>query len=457
MEVMGSKALGKSRKLAVAVGLACVAAQGGWIHAAENEPSIEELWEIVQRQQLELEALREELEATRSETQTVEMVSLENSARLEAVADVVESGGGGGGAAWTNRTTVGGYGEMLYNHETSGADTRELDIQRFVLFVNHEFNERLRFVSETEIEHSYIADDARAPGAVELEQAYLQWDFANDHNVLGGMFLVPIGILNETHEPNTFYGVERNRVESRIIPTTYRVNGFKFAGQLGGGFSYDLGVHEGLFFESGNGGELAIRDSRQSGARAEMDALGYTGRLRYTGMPGLELGLTLHYQGDMTQDGSTRGNIGRDGVFDIFGNQVTEMDGLLTEAHVAWQSGPFGLRALWAGWDIDDSIERVANNDGSNNGLGRSEQIGYYIEPSWRLSEQFGLFARYEYTDEFAADSLGGPDNTATRRTLLGFNYWLHPNAVFKFDYQFEDDESDSDLNGFNLGIGWQF
>jgi hypothetical protein len=445
----------KSKYLASAISAICLANSSSIL--AQDAPSVEELWEIVQAQQAELERLRGELESTRSQTQTIEIQSLENSERLEVVADVMEQGGGSGGAAWTNRTTVGGYGEMLYNNETSGSSTKELDIQRFVLFVNHEFTDNLRFVSETEIEHSYIADDARAPGAVELEQAFLQWDYADNHNVLGGMYLVPIGLLNETHEPNTFYGVERNRIESRIIPTTYRVNGFKFAGQLGGGFSYDLGIHEGLFFESGNGGELNIRDSRQSGARSEMDALGYTGRVRYTGVPGLELGLALHFQDDMTQDGSTRSNIGRDGVFDIFGNQVSGIDGLLTEAHVDYRSGPFGLRALWAQWDIDSSIETVANNDGSQNGLGRSEQYGYYIEPSWRLASDFGVFARYEYTDEFAASDLGAAANTATRRTLLGFNYWLHPNAVFKFDYQFEDDESNKNLDGFNLGIGWQF
>jgi hypothetical protein len=263
--------------------------------------------------------------------------------------------------------------------------------------------------------------------------------------------------MNETHEPATFYGVERNRIESRIIPTTYRVNGVKFAGQLGRGFSYDLGIHEGLFFESGHGGELAIRDSRQNGARAEMDGLGYTGRLRYTGMPGLELGLTLHYQSDMTQDASTRGNIGRDGVFDIFGNSVDELDGLLTEAHVVYQSGPWGLRALWAEWDIDNSIASVANSDSSNNGLGREDQYGYYIEPSYRFNSDFGAFYRFERTNERAASNVGPANDSATSRSLVGVNYWLADNVVLKLDYQFEDDDKDRDLDGYNIGIGWQF
>ncbi|MEQ8953613.1 MAG: porin [Gammaproteobacteria bacterium] len=442
------------KTLATAIGLACM---GQTLNAAENTPTMEEMWALVQAQQAEIAALREALDSTRDRTESIQIQSLENSERLEAVGEIIDQPRVGGGASWADRTQIGAYGEALYNHETQGADTTELDVQRFVIFLAHQFNDDLRFFSELEVEHSYTADDGRAPGAVELEQAYLEWDYANDHSVLAGMHLVPIGILNETHEPNTFYGVERNSVESRIIPTTYRVNGLKFAGLLGGGFSYDLGVHEGLFFESGNGGELTIRDSRQSGARAEMDGLGYTGRLRYTGTPGLELGLTLHYQGDMTQDGTIRSNINRDGVFDIFGNQVSELDGLLTEAHVVYQSGDWGLRALYANWDIDSKINLVANDDLSVNGTGRDKQEGFYVEPSYRFNDNFGAFLRYEYVDERAGSELGAASNSATRRTLAGFNWWLTDNAVVKLDYQFESDETDRDLDGFNLGVGWQF
>ena len=424
---------------------------------AEATPTVEELWQVVQAQQRELEQLREQLNSTRSQTSQVEIQMLENSERIEAVGEVLDRGGSLGRAGWADRTTIGGYGEMLYNDRTSNATTRELDIQRFVLYFAHEFNQDLRFFSELEIEHSLISDDARAPGAVELEQAYLEWDYSRNHRVAAGMFLVPMGIINETHEPNTFYGVERNRTESRIIPSTYRVNGIKFSGQLGSGFSYDLGIHEGLFFESGNAGELTIRDSRQAGARAEIDDLAYTARIRYTGIPGLELGLSMQYQSDMTQSGSTRSNINRDGVLDGLGNPVTEIDAILTEAHIAYRSGAWGFRALFAEWNIDDKIETVANNDGSNNGLGRDRQYGYYLEPSFQLTDKFGLFARYERTNERAGSNRGDARDSTSKRILLGMNYWLTDNVVMKLDYQFEDDDKVRDLDGFNLGVGWQF
>lgn len=423
--------------------------------AVAAEPDLATLWQLVQAQQDELTALRQELAETRRQLQLTNSQNEELAESVEAVAAYVESAPSTS-ASWASRTTLGGYGEMLYNDQTASSSSRELDIQRFVLFVNHEFTDRLRFVSELEIEHSLIAGDDDTPGAVELEQAYLQWDYARDHNVLAGMYLPPIGILNETHEPNTFYGVERNTVESRIIPTTYRVNGVKFAGRLTDGWSYDLGLHEGLFFPSGNGGDLSIRSARQDGARAEMDSPAVTGRIRYTGVPGLELALSLQYQPDLTQDGSIRTNIGRTGVV-VPGGLLTDVDGILSEAHVALQRGNWGFRALYARWDIDQKIESALNSNLSLNGLGRDRQYGYYVEPSYRFNERVGVFARFEEVDERAGSRRGAAADSATRRTLVGLNYWLNPNAVLKLDYQFESDELERDLDGFNLGVGWQF
>ena len=45
-----------------------------------------------------------------------------------------------------------------------------------------------------------------------MEQMYVDVDYGS-FNAKYGVFLIPVGILNETHEPDTFYGVERNSVE----------------------------------------------------------------------------------------------------------------------------------------------------------------------------------------------------------------------------------------------------
>ncbi len=429
-------------------------------------PSIQDLYELIQAQQAQLQAQQQRIDQltellTDNQTQLhetserAEQVELIASATADQV-EVLSEQTGDDTFHWYDNVRVGGYGEVLYNNGTSSTTTDELDVQRFIFYINNEFTDRLRFISEIEIEHTFIADDDRSPGAIELEQAFIEWDYLTRHSLQAGLFLVPVGILNEVHEPDTFFGVERNQVESRIIPTTYRVNGLQFLGRFGNGWSYNLGIHEGLFFESGSSGELRIRDSRQNGARVEVDSPAFTGRLRYSGLPGLELAAALHYQTDFTQDATTRGNIGREGVFDEFGSPVTDLSGLLAEAHAIYRNGPFEFRGLYARWFIDDDIERVFDN-GVNTGIGRDEQYGFYLEPSWRFTNQWGVFGRYEQFDERAGSNLGLAADSERRRFLFGVNYWLHPNVVFKADYQVEFDEGDSNLDGFNLGVGWSF
>ena len=64
-----------------------------------------------------------------------------------------------------------------------------------------------------------------------VEQAYLNYQVSDALNLKGGLFLMPLGILNQTHEPPTYYGVERNEVETRIIPTTWRELGVGLTAQ----------------------------------------------------------------------------------------------------------------------------------------------------------------------------------------------------------------------------------
>ncbi|MEK9765788.1 MAG: porin, partial [Thalassolituus sp.] len=134
--------------------------------------------------------------------------------QVNALADALDQQAS---ASAGNGVYLGGYGEMHLNLN-QGSDN-EIDFHRYVLFVGKEFNDKVRFFSELELEHS-LAGDGK-PGEVELEQAYVEVDVADNTQVKTGLFLLPVGILNETHEPETFYGVERNNVEKRIIPTTW--------------------------------------------------------------------------------------------------------------------------------------------------------------------------------------------------------------------------------------------
>lgn len=422
------------KKLVIVASLLVFAASTA--HA--KTPSLEAMWVIVQSQTAEIESLKAQLNLANQNAEQTRVI-------VEAAADAIDEQYAPTGtiaSSWAEKSRFGGYGEILYNGGTQTSNdaiknpNKEIDIQRFVTYFAHEFDDNLRFFSELEVEHSNTA----GAGEVELEQAYIEWNYSQNHSVLAGLHLVPLGLLNETHEPDTFYGVERNQIESRIIPSTYRVNGVKFAGKIADGLSYDFAVHEGLQLAN----NFSVRSSRQGGSRANAEALASTLRVKYTGVPGLELGAALHYQSDLVQDGVGNSRLGRDPF-----NANGSIDGLLTEAHVAYRPEQgFGLRALYARWDIDDEIAALG-------GVGRDEQTGWYVEPSWRFNDKLGIFARREFVDETAGDS----DNSSEKnRTLLGLNYWLFPTVVLKADVQLESDAGDSaELDGFNLGAGWSF
>lgn len=409
----------KTLLAAAAIGLASTAQAAA--------PSLEEMWELVQKQQAEIAQLKSQLSETEQRVAQAE----EKTEATFAAVEEVSAGPVAKLAEWAEKTTIGGYGEVHYNNLTSDNSDNskdEFDLHRFVLFFGHQFNDDLRFFSELEVEHNVAGEGKN--GEVEIEQAYIEYDYAQHHRAKAGVFLMPVGIINETHEPDTFYGVERNNVEKDILPATWWEAGAMFSGELAQGLSYDAGVHSGLYINPMDG-KYKIRDGRQKASEAKGDDLAYTGRLKYTGVPGLELAATVQYQSDLWQG-------------ETFGGE-DEADATLWEAHAIYNSGPFGIRALYAHWDIDDAIEAVQ--------AGADEQEGFYIEPSYRLSPKLGLFARYSEWDNQAGDS----SDTEKEQYDIGVNYWLAENVVLKADYMRQEVEVGDELRGFNLGVGWSF
>ncbi len=437
----------------------------------------------------QMRALQAQLESMQQKLEAIDQDVEENKQAVEVTAEAVESYSGGQSSFW-DKTSMGGYGELHYNNwsRDSGNNFRQLDFHRFVLFFGHEFTDRLRFFSEVELEHALAGDGQ--PGEVELEQAFIEYDFDERNTARAGVFLLPVGILNETHEPPTFYGVERNTVENVIVPTTWWAGGIGFTHRMDNGFTIDLALHEGLEVPArayntrvikdegrdtsiinivdDNGDndidgdtitivpnteivpspQLRFRSGRQKTANATANDLAFTGRVKYTGMPGLELAASVQYQSDITQ-GST-GAIGRD----------TVDDAILYEAHIVYSRGPFGLRALYAAWDVDvDSQIEDPNNRGTRipnpiKVADYDQQQGWYVEPSFKLTPNFGIFARYE-------DVEGGRSQDEFDQYSVGFNYYLGESAVLKMDLVDREHDNagdrDSDFDGFNLGVGYEF
>ena len=367
-------------RASLAAALALATLSSGLAFAAAPEVTLEELQRQIREQQAQLDALAAQLDEAPS----------------------------------ASRTTIGGYGELHYNALDS---KKEIDFHRFVLFFGHEFNDRIRLFSELELEHALSGDGE--PGEVELEQAYIEFAVGADTKVKGGLFLVPVGFLNETHEPTTFYGVERNPIENAIVPTTWWEAGAMVTAPIGdSGFSYDFGLHSGLNVD----GSFNIRSGRQKVSEAVADELASTARLRWQG-DGLEVGGSVFYQADITQ-----GLVPGAGA------------GTLVEAHASLAVGAFAFKALGARWLLDGPAPAA---------LAKDEQQGAYLEGAWKPASAWGVFLRYAEWDT------GGVGDTARNQVSAGVNWWPHEDVVVKFDVQDQGLAADDD--GFNLGIGYRF
>ncbi len=383
--------------------------------------------------------LTQKLETLEQEIQNLKRQVQDTDAKAEAVVEALEDGGAGGhghGGGIGSRTTIGGYGELHYNHFTKNTKNDEVDFHRFVLFFGHRFNEWISLQTELELEHA-LAGEGKS-GEVELEQAYINFAFSDSWDIKAGVMLLPVGLLNETHEPNTFYGVERNRVESAIIPTTWWeagvMNSYNFRNGLGidtmisSGLAVGIKTKENGQFESSS---FSIRSGRQKVSDALAKDGAFTGRLRWSGLPGVYLSGVVQYQADLLQRAT--------GI---------TAPALLTNVNADLYKGPFALRALWARWDISDAI---ADANGSN------EQWGFYAEPSYRYPlggkwGDAGAFYRYTLLDQRAGDKNGSEEI----HQQIGLNYWPIRNVVFKADYDWQTHGSNRD-NVFNLGLGYQF
>ncbi|NOZ42466.1 MAG: porin [Alphaproteobacteria bacterium] len=392
---------------------------------AQSLPSRAEMWQIIQKQQQQIKKLEAVVGLT---TRKI----VENEKKIEATGDALEqvSGVSGHGSPVNSAaTSIGGYSELHYN----GGRKDQVDLHRFVVFLSHEFNQKIRFFSELEVEHNTV--EAGAVGAVEVEQAFVEMDL-NDNNKLSvGLQLIPVGIINETHEPPTFYGVERNNVEKNIIPTTWWEAGVKMSGNLNQSFSYDLMIHSGL---DTTGSGYKIRKGRRNVSEAPWKNSAVSARLSWHGIPGVKIAATFQYQSDITQSSRADENAAAT-LFEIHTDS----------RRAVGKRGTIALRALFAQWNIRGTMARLT---------GRNIQRGWYIEPSYRIAiddeQAIGFFTRYSLWDTEAGDIVA----SANRRTSFGVNYWPHENVVLKLDYQIDNfAKSATGDNRINLGLGLQF
>lgn len=356
---------------------------------------------------------------------------------------VGETRDGRAGAPRESDTTIGGYGEVIYNNFRDSERNDRADLRRFVLFFGHRFNERLRFNSELEIEHAFL--EGGEGGEVAMEQAYLEYGLTPRTNVRAGLMLVPLGILNETHEPPTFFGVERNQVESVIIPSTWRELGVALQGEAAPGLDYNVGLSTSLDTGKFEEPEKGLRETRSAGSEAAANDLGLFAALNYRGIPGFLVGGGV-FTGNTGQDGAS--NAALSGV----SGRVT-----LWDVHAKYAAHGWDLQALYARGTLGDAD---AISAATGEAAPKSLQ-GWYVQAAYHVWQRGDMdlapFVRYERynTQDSVADGFSADPLNDERVSTVGMNFYVHPQVVLKADFQ--NFRADDTKDAFNLGVGFMF
>ena len=288
---------------------------------------------------------------------------------------------------------------------------------------------------------------------VYVEQAFVNYSLSPGVNLRAGLMLVPMGIINEYHEPTTFNGVERPSLDNAIVPTTWREIGIGVSGRIdSAALRYQAYIFNGFLSHDGTAGVLSgkkgLRGGRQKGAESTVDKFNFSSKLDFYGIPGLRLGLSGYFGRTQAVDDQA-GILGRTVGVSMLGFDAR------------YRVGQFSARTQIIQANLSDTGEY---NTLTGKDLGK-EISGYYLEAAYNLlpavnKQRLEGFVRYEDFDTHAATAGDLIRNPAFHRKewTTGLSYHLSPGSVFKADYQWKSTGiSNSTYGQFNMGVGVWF
>ncbi|MGN6389854.1 MAG: hypothetical protein ACTHL1_10110 [Burkholderiaceae bacterium] len=423
---------------------------------AEMMQRIEQLAAELKEVKAELAATRRKTEAAmqREDVRTAQTATVAPAtpdtatSRVGRAAEVAEAIPAGAGEP---KTVVTGYGEVNYNRPTKNASAAQADVRRAVIGIEHRFDERTKLVSEFEWEHAVTsADDA---GETAVEQLYVEREFGIGLRAKAGLFLIPSGLLNTNHEPTAFYGVERNFVETAIIPSTWREAGVGLSGAFENGLTWDAGVTTGFDLSkwdaaSAEGRESPLGSIHQEGQLAKSRNLSVYGALNWRGVPGLLLGGSV-FTGKAGQGTAD---------FPAQDARIT-----LWDLHGRYTPGRWDLSALYARGQISN-IDALNLTFAGSSTLVPKVFDGWYTQAAYQLwkSGNYTLspFLRYEQFNTAKSYTalpvgLGVAPGAAEKVWTVGANLLIGEGVVLKADYQ--KFREDSTRDRVDLGVGFSF
>ena len=408
-----------------------------------------------------VETLAEELERTQADMAVPEETGLTSTWGLGPAASKVYQVARG--------LSIGGYGEALYTNVVSDADGAKdrADALRTVLYTGYKFSESIVFNSEIEFEHG----STEADGAVSVEFAALDFLWKDWANFRAGLVLLPVGWINEIHEPPSYFGTHRPEVERQIIPSTWREVGVGMFGIIAEQVDYAVYVVNGMNAEGFDAGGL--RGGRQNGSEALAEHLAFVGRVDWTPLPELVVGTSV-YHGNSGQNQNFTVSPG--GGMASFMVNLPDTPTTIWEAHAQYANRGFFLRGLFTMAFVGDAGELSrALAPVSEGGIGEldsgegigSQMLGGYAEVAydvlpWFCDEgEMALlpFFRAEYYDTQRDMPSGFSADNSKEIIILtaGMSFKPRPNVVLKADYRNRRSVAGSLPDEVNLGVGFAF
>jgi len=436
------------------------------------ERKIDDMATQLQALQAELKALKEQNVTLASQQQTQAKQQAEQTAQVaqiqasqDSIQQVVAK------PSPLDNLSIFGYGEIAYSRPSRNTNDTRADIGRAVFGFGYRFDEKTRFASEFEVEHA-IASSSDS-GEFEVEQFYVDHMFTPKVGMTAGLFLMPVGLINEHHEPTAYYGVYRNFIETLIIPSTWREGGFALHGNTDFGLDWNVGLTTGMDLSKWNfttetplyNSALELQTNSVAPFQATHQEMSLANAknasqyvsLNYRGVPGLLLGGSVFTGNTVPAAGASN-------------QRATHW-----ETHARWTPGKWDLSALYAQGSISNTAQVNAQFPGTANPMPASF-YGWYLQAAYNVWQHdkyravpFARFERYNMGAKYEGIAPGfsatpSQPVTSTGATFAkpydtvwttGLNFYLNPNVVFKMDYQWF--RINKNFNRFNLGLGVYF
>jgi hypothetical protein len=380
--------------------------------------------------------------------------------------------------------SIGAYGEVYFGAMQNPAAGGQWQLgsdaaRRLVLLPTYAITDNIIFNAEIEFEHAGAGfdNDDKLHGTAEIEQLWVDFKIADQFNWRApGVDLVPIGYINQHHEPTEFYSVFRPELYNGLIPSTWKVPGSSIYGTISDGVKYQVmlsaanedfgddfncrtaantvppgaGVTPctagGAWYFPGIDGLNALTFSNPplGDFRQLSNALAVSGRLDFAepaSLPGLAWSVSAYYTPNTTPRGA----------HDDMGNPLGRSSLAMFDAEFRYRVPNTGFEFRGEGVYVrfGNPANLRANNDSDptdnvgNAMYGVSGEIAYHVPLGTILTTQWEAvpFFRYTYQNLQTAGFAGTDPNMPTgagqtNYYSTGVAVFPSPNLVLKATYQ---------------------